>query len=204
MPHWVFIYRLPIKANCSRYSGVHSALAPLSSSRAKPPVFWGTGAPRAARRMPLMRLVSSVAPVSSAPVEPAEISTSPSPLPSRLRPTVMLESFFCRKAVEYLSSMVMTSLACCTVILSAQRPARMGSISSCLPTRRILQPYFSAACTAPSTIHWGAWSPPMASMMILIRCPPPASLSVPPASPAPGGRWRYTAPAYCGCGCPDP
>ena len=79
-----------------------SAVAPQSTSTAPPPPVGTTGA-MAARRMPRMRLTSSVAAASSAPVDPADTKASPSPLFSRFSPTVRDESFFSLNAVAGLS-----------------------------------------------------------------------------------------------------
>ena len=79
-----------------------SAVAPQSMSTEPPPPVGTTGA-MAARRMPLIRFTKSVAPDSSAPVDPADTKASPSPLFSRFRPTVREESFFSLKAVAGLS-----------------------------------------------------------------------------------------------------
>ena len=53
-------------------TGVPSAVAPQSMSTEPPPPVGTTGA-IAARRIPLMRFTKSVAPDSSAPVEPAQV-----------------------------------------------------------------------------------------------------------------------------------
>ena len=68
-----------MKANCSRYSGVHSAVAPQSMSTMLPVALGTTGA-KAARRMPRIRLTIRVAADSRAPVDPAETKASPLPL----------------------------------------------------------------------------------------------------------------------------
>ena len=69
-----------------------------------------TGA-MAARRTPLMRLTISVAPVSRAPVEPADTIASPSPFLSMVGATVMDASFLRRVAVLGSSSIVIMSRA---------------------------------------------------------------------------------------------
>ncbi len=61
----------PIWANCTRYSGLQSALAPTSMSRvgrAQAGMTW----PKAGRFTPLMRPTTRVAAARQAPVEPAE------------------------------------------------------------------------------------------------------------------------------------
>ena len=85
-------------------------MAPQSMSTA-PPFPVGTTGARAARRMPLIRLVTRVAPDSSAPVEPAETKASPAPSLRRVSPTVREESFFFRNAVAGSSHISTTSLA---------------------------------------------------------------------------------------------
>ena len=89
---------------------MHSAFAPQSMSMTPLPPLGMTG-PNAARRMPRMRFTVSVAPVSSAPVLPAETTASPLPSLSRFSATAMEESFFLRVAVLGSSSIEMTSRA---------------------------------------------------------------------------------------------
>ena len=134
------------------------------------PPFGSTGA-SAARRMPRMRRTISVAPVSSAPVEPAETTASPSPSRSMFSATVMDASFLWRVAVLGLSLMVMTSLAGRTVICpfpAAPQAARHGRTASSRPTSTMSTPNSFCASTAPCTMACGALSPPMASTMIFI------------------------------------
>ncbi len=78
------------------------AVAPQSTKTAPPPPVGTTGA-MAARRMPLIRFTSRVAPASSAPVEPADTKASPPPFFTMFSPTVREESFFSLKAVAGLS-----------------------------------------------------------------------------------------------------
>ena len=78
----------PGRANWTRYSTEHSALAPQSMSTALPPAVGMAGA-MAARRMPRTRLTSRVPAERRAPVLPAETKASPSPAFSRFKPTVM-------------------------------------------------------------------------------------------------------------------
>ena len=76
-----------------------------------------------------MRLTMSVAPVSSAPVLPAETTASPLPSRSMLSATVMEASFLRRVAVLGSSSMVMTSLASMisSLACSLRRQASMAA-----------------------------------------------------------------------------
>ena len=131
--------------------------------------FGSTGA-RAARRMPGMRLAVSVAPVSRAPVLPADTTASPSPARSILSATAMLESFLRRVAVLGSSSMVMTSRAS---TMSAFASPTRGSILSFWPMSVTSTPSSLAALSAPRTGELGALSPPMASISILNRKKPP-------------------------------
>ena len=109
---------------------MHSALAPQSTMMVLPPALLGMAGPMEALRIPLTRLTMRVAPVSSAPVLPADTTASPLPSLSRLSATAMEESFFRRVAVLGSSSMEMTSLAS-TISISEQpslsRQARTSS-----------------------------------------------------------------------------
>ena len=111
---------------------MHSTFAPQSMSMTPRAPFGSTGA-SAARRMPGMRFVVSVAPVSSAPVLPADTTASPSPSRSILSATAMLESFLRRVAVLGSSSMVTTSRASTTS--TPLSPPRSGSMASFWPMR---------------------------------------------------------------------
>ena len=140
-----------------------------------PPFPVGTTGASAARRMPLIRFATRVAPDSSAPVEPAETKASPSPAFSRFSPTVSEESFFFRKAVAGSSHISTTSLAWDTATPAGRSlmplSARTLRMSSPLPTRMISTPYSLLAWMAPITGASGALSPPMASTMIFIEFP---------------------------------
>ena len=70
----------------------------------------------AARRRPRMRLTTSVAPESSAPVLPADTKPSASPFFTRFNPTIKEESGFFLKAVAGSSAISTTSVAFCIVI----------------------------------------------------------------------------------------
>ena len=125
-----------------------------------------TGA-RAARRIPCMRLTVSVAPVSSAPVLPAETTASPFPSLSIVSATAIDESFLRRVAVLGSSSMVITSLAFTTSISPQPSASRQALTLSSMPTSVTSTPSSLFALTAPFTISSGALSPPIASMIIL-------------------------------------
>ena len=114
-----------------------------------------------------MRLTISVAPVSSAPVEPAETTASPFPSRRRFSATVMEESFLRRVAVLGSSSMVTISRASTISNWQISSGFRQRSISSFRPTSTTSTPSSFRARSAPFTISPGALSPPMASTMIL-------------------------------------
>ena len=160
-----------MKANCSRYSGVHSAVAPQSMSTA-PPLAVGTTGAMAARRMPRTRLTSSVAAESRAPVLPALTKASPLPSFRRLSPTVREESFFSRKAVAGLSQISTTSEAWAISSPAGSSLSPISSstrrISSPRPTSTTSTPCSRTAASAPLTLEAGALSPPMASTIIFI------------------------------------
>ena len=143
-----------------------------ASMRMAPPFPVGTTGARAARRMPLMRLMSRVAAPSRAPVDPADTKASPSPFFSRFSPTVREESFFSRKAVAGLSQISTTSeaWAISTPAGRSWMPLSLSTfrISSPRPTRVMSTPYALLAWMAPMTGAWGALSPPMASTMIFM------------------------------------
>ena len=116
----------------------------------------------------------SVAPASSAPVEPAETKASPSPAASMRRPTTMDESFLPRMAAVGSSHISMVSEASATVMPAISMPfsRAQASMSRLRPTAVICTPYSRTAAAAPSRISFGALSPPIASMMMFITFPP--------------------------------
>ena len=182
---------------------MHSTLAPQSMSRL-PPLPVGMMGARAARRMPRMRLTYMVEPTSTAPVLPPETRASPFPSPSMRRPTAKEESFFSLVTLVALSHISITSGAFTTSSLSVTSllwaRSRQARISLSRPTRITSAPSSRAASTAPSTVLWGALSPPIASKMIFIRLfPPSLALCTPQWLPARAGILRYT-----GCACPAP
>ena len=150
---------------------MHSALAPESSSSTRPPL-QGSWVGSAARRMPRIRLVTSVAPDSSAPVLPAEIMASPSPSLTMRRATDMEESFLRRTAVAGSSCMSMTFSALRMEIgrSSAFSFASSSLMTASLPTRIYSCPNSRAAMTQPETMASGALSPLIASMISFMSC----------------------------------
>ena len=126
-----------------------------------------------------MRLVMRVAPVSRAPVEPAETSASPFPSRSMVSPTPMEVSFLRRNTVAGSSHISTVSVvaaismpagsSCAPHWASASRMAFSSPVST------MSTPQCFCPARAPFTISSGALSPPMASRMIFIRqVPPPA------------------------------
>ena len=164
------------------------------------PVAVGITGAMAARRMPWMRLVMRVAPVSSAPVEPADTMASPPPFFSSVRPTPMDVSFFRRNTVAGSSHISTVSVVGITAAPSgrAVRPhaltaSRMAASS---PVNTMSAPKRFCACSAPLTISSGALSPPMASTMIFMCTVPPARWSGSGCPESAG-----SAPRSC-CACP--
>ena len=154
---------------------MHSALAPQSHSTIRPAAvgIWG---PMAARRMPRMRLTTSVAPESRAPVDPAETKASPAPSRRSFNPTVREESGLSLKAMAGSSAISTTSVASLIStpagrLLTPQASTALR-ISAVRPTRVSSTPCFRLASRAPRTISSGALSPPMASTMIFMPVPP--------------------------------
>ena len=100
----------PMNANCSRNSGVQSAVAPQSMSMTLP-VAVGIIGPMAARRMPFTRRTVSVAAESSAPVDPADTNASPPPSRSICKPTTIEDCGFFFRTVAGSSCISTTSSA---------------------------------------------------------------------------------------------
>lgn len=100
----------------------------------------------------------SVAPASSAPVEPAETKASPSPAASMRRPTTMDESFLPRMAAVGSSHISMVSEASATVMPAISMPfsRAQASMSRLRPTAVICTPYSRTAAAAPQqNFLWG-------------------------------------------------
>src|SRR5712691_4047421 len=154
----------PIRANCCRYSGLQSVLAPMSMTIQAPSLV-GRRPPRAGRSTPWMRLRAKSEAAIIAPLLPAE--TAPTADPSFTNSTVRtIEVFLFRTAFAGLcSSMGITSPVCTTGKSSpcVSCLASSAAIVSSRPTRYTPNPYSRAACTAPNTVSPGALSPPMAS-----------------------------------------
>ena len=164
-----------MQPNCSRNSGVHSAFAPASMRMAWPSFVGRTGE-NAARRIPRMRLTSSVAAVSSAPVLPAEMNAScRRPAPAFLHPARAKSSDRCFTTAAGSQCMSTTSsaLASSTPSGSVSQPwaFMLARISAPRPTRTICTPNSFAASSAPRTTASGALSPPIASRMIFMPVP---------------------------------
>ena len=150
---------------------MHSAFAPQSHRIIRPPAV-GSSGPMAARRMPRIRFTSSVAPASSAPVEPAETKASPAPSRSSVIPTVREESFVFLNAVAGSSEISTTSDASRISTPERSVVSPLDSItfriSAARPTSRMSTPCSFRAASAPCTTASGALSPPIASMIIFI------------------------------------
>ena len=126
----------------------------------------------AGRKTPLMRPMSMMPPVSTAPVEPAETNAAASGSSFKMfMPTTREESRLERMACVGTSSLVISSVQClistreasCGVFASS---ARMRASS---PVKRMPKLFRSfSASSAPFTISAGALSPPIASTTTLI------------------------------------
>src|ERR1700722_18460300 len=138
-------------------AGVHSALAPASTSTAGVRPRRGSGVAMQGRTTPGSRPMRSNADAMVAPVLPAD--TMAEALPSRTSSATRTreESFFRRTPPAGSSSMPMTSVQG-TNSRPKVSPTRSGGPTSTMPT-----PCSSEARRAPSTISPGARSPPMAS-----------------------------------------
>src|SRR5579883_3069353 len=138
-------------------AGVHSALAPASTSTAGGPRGRGSGVAMHGRATLGRRPMRSRAAAMVAPVLPA--LTMADALPSRTSSATRTreESFLRRTACPASSSIPMTS-----VHATSSRPAGSPT-SSGGPTSTTGTPCSSAACRAPATISPGARSPPIAS-----------------------------------------
>ena len=87
------IYALPIIANCCRYWGLQSTLAPQSINSTGPFTVGRIGA-NAGLFTPFIRRTISVAPASTAPVLPAETNASAPPFATSSSAFTSDESFF--------------------------------------------------------------------------------------------------------------
>ena len=130
--------------------------------------------------MPWMRLVMRVAPVSKAPVEPADTKASPPPSRSMVSPTPIEVSFFRLNTVAGSShiSTVCEDAAISIPAGSSRRPHcfKASRIAVSSPVSTMSTPQRFCPASAPFTISRGALSPPMASRIIFIRQVPPLVL----------------------------
>jgi len=114
------IYMLPIIANSSRFSALHSEFAPASrSSDASPLPRTGYTLARAGLSIPWILPSMKRPPARSAPVLPADTKRSPSPSLTISRPLTMEESFFERIAFTGASFIDMTCCASLMLILDS-------------------------------------------------------------------------------------
>ncbi|MNC12699.1 hypothetical protein D3C75_604240 [compost metagenome] len=141
-------------------------LAPRSSASTPTSSSVGIIGASAGRSIPCIRPTTSNPVVISAPVLPDEIIASASPSRTIRPATTMDESFLRRTALTGSSSEPITSPACRTLRLDGLSFSSGSSLASS-PTSTICVSFHSAAAdNAPSTLHSGALSPPMASMAI--------------------------------------
>jgi len=127
-------------ANCTRYSGLGSVFAPMSS-RMQGVGEAGQIVPRAGRSRPRMRPRAKSAAAITAPELPAEAKASALPSFTSRAPTSMEFSFFCLTAMVC-SVMLTTSGAWTTVMgrLPTLWRASSARTTSSGPTRMISSP----------------------------------------------------------------
>src|SRR5437868_2010813 len=158
----------PIRANCTRYSGRASALAPASSSRQQA-VAVGITAPIAGRSTPGIRCNPKRPAAITAPLLPALTKPAARPSSTIVQARTIDEFFLVRTACAGCSSMAITSGASSiSAHLPAPAFARAVSTFSFCPTKITSTPSSRCACTPPATTWSGAKSPPMASSAIFI------------------------------------
>ena len=154
-PMTLSMYTEPIFANCTRWDGLASTLAP-QSIRSEQPVSVGISGARGGRSMPLILPTISCPPTSTAPELPADTNASQTP------------SFTGGSAVSIISSALTISI--CSLLYVYCTSSFL--MTSCLPVRYTLILLFSVtASIAPFTISAGALSPPMASTATLVISP---------------------------------
>ena len=103
---------------------------------------------------------------SIAPVEPADTKPSASPSRTAIMPRTMLLSFMVRTAMTGESWLVITCVVCSTVMRSRTSSQSISRGVSCAASPpRVIRRSLSArrASMAPSAVHLGALSPPIAS-----------------------------------------
>src|SRR5438270_12039649 len=158
----------PIRANCTRYSGRASALAPASSSRQRA-VAVGITAPIAGRSTPGIRRNPKRPAAITAPLLPALTKPAARPSSTIVQARTIDEFFLVRTACAGCSSMAITSAASSiSAHLPAPAFARAVSTFSFCPTKITSTPSSRCACTPPATIWSGAKSPPIASSAIFM------------------------------------
>ena len=105
-------YILAIIANSLKFLGLQSALAPLSAIIVILPFILGIQGQRQGLSIPFILPTIKVAPVSNAPVLPAETIASAFFSFIKFKPTTIEESFFLLIACTGLSSFSITSVVC--------------------------------------------------------------------------------------------
>jgi len=154
----------PMSPNCTRWSGLHSTLAP-PSSMIDWPFSVGSTVMIAGRSTAPVRPRTKIAPAITAPLLPAETMPQASPRRTISKQSRMELSFLRRIAWPGWSSISTTSVAFRTA-MGRLWPARWRTSSSrtraSRPTRTTASP-LRAALIAPWTMAPGAWSPPIAS-----------------------------------------
>ena len=119
--------------------------------------------------MPLIRLTMKVAPMTSAPVLPADTKASPLPSESRLSPRA-IEEFLPDFIISFGSSCISKTSSVWTISMPLRlRPfsAAHFFIFSSLPVSMMLTPSSRTALSQPFITSRGALSPPKASTIIL-------------------------------------
>src|SRR5437867_3998069 len=120
-------YTWPITANCMRWAGLGSTLAPTSRRTVKRLRF-GTTAAMAGRSTPGSTPITNMAMAMAAPVLPADTKADASPSLTSWAATRRDESRLRRSACEALSPMLTTWEACRLSTLRTHRPRRHGEL----------------------------------------------------------------------------
>ena len=164
-PRAVCAYAAPIKANCTRYSGLQSAFAP-TSHMTHLPAGEGMTVAMAGRFTCGRRPMNRVAAAMHAPVEPAEKKPWASPSFTSLQPTTIDESRFLRTARAPCSPI--STICKQGRAMTRGREAAKGSTTSGRPHKTTSKPSRAArASSTPANTTSGASSPPNASTAIL-------------------------------------
>ena len=119
LPITFSIYMLPIIPNSNKLFGLHSELAPASTSSEGMPPTIGYMLANAGLSIPGILPSIKRPPASNAPVLPAETKISPYPLLTIFIPFTIEESFFDLTALTGASSLVITSSAFITCIFAS-------------------------------------------------------------------------------------